>query len=129
LDGSSIIKDSVIIIGTHKLPPFSKAVVVSFKYQADVGPLAIDPQIIRNGAKVYPNPGFGDFTILFDDARSASVQIAIVNAQGKLVFTKNSAFQNDKLFLKKDEINVSPGIYFLKLSLNNKILINKIMID
>jgi hypothetical protein len=82
-----------------------------------------------NRLKVYPNPsGDGIFNMLIEDIRGVT-KVEIYNAQGMLVYSTDYMLVGNKVFREELNLgNAQKGIYFLKLSNNEAVIIQKIII-
>lgn len=82
-----------------------------------------------NRLKVYPNPsGDGIFNMLIEDLQGAT-KLEVYNAQGMIVYATDYMLPGIKAF--REELNLGnthKGIYFLKLSNNEAVIIQKIII-
>jgi hypothetical protein len=76
--------------------------------------------------KVYPNPGYGIFTIQLDDFSVENAYVQVFNSLGQVIFSSDAPYFN------KMEIDLSDfenGVYYLKI-INNKVIYSKaIMIN
>ncbi len=82
-----------------------------------------------NRLKVYPNPsGDGIFNMLIEDLRGVT-KVEVYNAQGMIVFSTDYMLTGTKVFREELNLgNTQKGIYFLKLSNNEAVIIQKIII-
>lgn len=72
---------------------------------------------------IYPNPTTGIFSIELSDNQSGIVKIQIVNIMGKTVFEQEN-FKGREISLS----NTPAGIYFVRVTLQNQVLTQKIII-
>jgi aminopeptidase N len=72
--------------------------------------------------KLFPNPNQGSFTISINDKNFKNIKI--YDSLGKLVFEKNIQNQNEF----KIE-NLQKGIFFVELSNDNKVFVNKVVVE
>ncbi len=86
---------------------------------------------LETGLRVYPNPyhsSRGDLNVSFNKALMREIQLTIYNIRGQKVFHHNYNNENE-IKLKSGSINnLSSGIYFLKISHENKFITKKLMI-
>ncbi len=105
--------------------------VINYSYFDD---LAIDDITIKssnttdinetsgNNIKIYPNPTNGNFNIKLDSNYDI-VNLDIVNIQGQTVFSKHNIDRNSIHTINL--LNVTDGMYFVKISSNNNATIVK----
>ena len=74
---------------------------------------------------VYPNPNNGQFEIKMDGVTNAKIKV--YSLIGKMVYETEVA--NDKVSKKIDLDGVANGVYFVKLSSNNKEYTKKIIVN
>ncbi|MBN8697240.1 MAG: T9SS type A sorting domain-containing protein [Bacteroidetes bacterium] len=80
---------------------------------------------------VYPNPTSDLSTITYHLTEKASVKVEVVDILGKKVADVVSANQpeGDYSFnVSKSDLNLNNGIYFIRLSVNNTIVTNKLVV-
>lgn len=94
----------------------------------------IDPSYIYENAnftnlKLYPNPISDVFIISFENTRDKDIQVEILDIDAKIVSTSKIEIKNGKSELNlSSEIKELPqGIYFCKLSSENKTSTHKII--
>ena len=82
--------------------------------------------------KMYPNPSDGKFFIRFHLNQKSDVQLSVYNMLGEKVYD----FQNGKLTsgnhefeLDGDEIGLESGVYFVRLSVDGKEQISKMILN
>lgn len=82
-----------------------------------------------NSLKVLPNPSSGINQLIFSGLNGHVLNVEIIDALGKLVFTKKIQSSSNSIQLNLNEL--SNGMYYVKLSdqdgvnLTEKILLNK----
>ena len=71
--------------------------------------------------KIYPNPARSEINIQMTDGRSRKIELKIYDTTGKLVkfFTLSS---------KPCALRLNPGIYFVKVDLEDKTFIHKVIV-
>ena len=86
-------------------------------------PLSVGEQVAETDLSVYPNPSHGSFVVSCKDIQPES-SLMMYNASGMLVYEATSI--NNPLI----EINLElkPGMYFLQLNNNGKLLTRKVII-
>ncbi len=80
----------------------------------------------------YPNPFSENTTVAYELAISTSVEISMTDVLGKQIVLLPEANQTagkHQFLLHKNELNLSPGIYFLKLTTDSGSLITKLSIQ
>ena len=76
-----------------------------------------------NSLTIYPNPGNGKFELLFDGNINQVQAITIFNSSGQKSFESNS-FQS-----KFNLTDKAPGIYFMSLRIDSKLINLKIVVE
>lgn len=75
-----------------------------------------------NGIKAFPNPFTNKFTLNFNLAAASEVTLNLMNAGGQLVFSeKIQGNEMSNTYEYFDNKNLSPGFYFLNVSVDNKV--------
>ena len=80
---------------------------------------------------IFPNPSNDKATISYQLNSDAKVSIQVIDVLGKIIYQKPSVTQSAGDYsdvISKNELNMSNGIYFVKLLINNKIYVQKLMI-
>ena len=75
----------------------------------------------------YPNPSKGQFRMEISGVQSAQSNLEILNVNGQVVYN-NDLLINGSI-IKDIDINVEPGIYFVKLSNSNGVKVKKLIIE
>lgn len=81
---------------------------------------------------IFPNPSNDKTTINYHLNGNASVGIQIIDVLGKMIYQKPSVTQTTGDYsetVSKNELNISNGVYFVKLLINNKIHVQKLIIS
>jgi PKD repeat protein len=81
---------------------------------------------------IFPNPSNDKTTISYQLNSDAKVGIQIINVLGKSIYQKSPITQSAGDYLEtisKNELNMSNGVYFVKLLINNKIHVQKLIIS
>ncbi|HXB11963.1 MAG TPA: T9SS type A sorting domain-containing protein, partial [Bacteroidia bacterium] len=88
-------------------------------------------QVLNNGLSgltLYPNPGYGVFTLGYSMLESGNIRITIVDELGQVVYNnteeKSAGRVNEQLNLE----NLAAGIYSLRLQTNEGITVRKLVI-
>jgi PKD repeat protein len=74
------------------------------------------------GLEVFPNPNSGSFTLRFNS--TAPAQVTLYNLHGQLVY-QTEQYANELVQLNP----LTPGVYLLKVEVNNKIVVQKMVIE
>lgn len=79
-------------------------------------PLSAKEEAQTIGAKIFPNPVANQLTIKLQNKLSGSLQVNIINMQGKRVAEKNFYLQGDESYLDLNTEALPKGIYMVELS-------------
>jgi len=78
--------------------------------------------------RVYPNPNQGTFFINARFEKETEIRMELVNPQGQIVF--NFEIQANKQFRKELDVSYLPaGVYYLKMTHEDTVVIKKIVIE
>jgi PKD repeat protein len=81
-----------------------------------VKPSSVEDITGNSGVKVMPNPSSGSFTLSFNDAYNHDeVQILMLDAVGRVVYSKNAFISADNL-IHLDTEHLINGVYYLTVS-------------
>ncbi len=75
----------------------------------------------------YPNPSKGQFRMEISGVQSAQSNLEILNVNGQVVYNNNLLINGS--LIKDIDINVEPGIYFVKLSNSNGVKVKKLIVE
>jgi PKD repeat protein len=81
---------------------------------------------------IFPNPSNDKATISYHLNTDAKVGIQVIDVLGKFIYQKTPITQSAGDYsevISKNELNLSNGIYFVKLLINNKIHVQKLIIS
>jgi PKD repeat protein len=81
---------------------------------------------------IFPNPSNDKTTISYQLNTDAKVGIQIIDVLGKSIYQKSPITQSAGDYsetISKNELNMSNGVYFVKLLINNKIHVQKLIIS
>ena len=87
-------------------------------------------EALNSNFRIYPNPSENDATVYFTTEAKADASIKVIDVLGKEVFTNNMGSLNagnHNLILNRDLLNAS-GIYFVQLTIGNKVLSKKFIL-
>jgi len=86
----------------------------------------------KMSAGIFPNPSNGEFALEIEtDAEIDELSFSIYNTNGQLVKSDNQlgkGLESGKHIFIVDDLNLTPGIYNLKLSAGNNLLYKKLLI-
>ncbi len=88
-----------------------------------------DPSLVNYS--IFPNPTSDNSTLNYHLNSDAMVGIQIIDLLGKVIYQKNTTNQtagDHTELLSKQELNLVNGVYFVKLQINNKKHIQKLII-
>jgi PKD repeat protein len=83
------------------------------------------------GLKVFPNPAENLTNIIFELNNPAYVELAIIDVLGKentLISNQKLASGQHQLLVDKSEINLSSGLYFIRLMVDGKASVKKLIV-
>lgn len=89
--------------------------------------LGIDEPAATGKFSILPNPNNGEFTLELNNAASGKTGISILNTQGEVVFNKSIVI-NQSMHKENLHLNLSSGIYFVRIESNQGITIQKLVI-
>ncbi len=75
---------------------------------------------------VYPNPSKGSFSVELKSNKTAPVQISVIDIEGKIVFAKQYAQQQNIIPLQLNQL--AQGTYLIRAEIDNDIISKKIVI-
>lgn len=84
---------------------------------------------IENNFNIFPNPSKGEFTIHFASENTGSINIEIISVNGKTIKNQQYAKPNHELNLLYSAGNLAKGIYLVKIKDNDKIYIQKLILE
>lgn len=76
---------------------------------------------------VYPNPNNGEFALEINNAPAGEARISIVNAVGESVYDSRFMISQTR-HQEKFNVNLSSGVYFLKMETANGKLVRKLIV-
>ena len=78
---------------------------------------------------IYPNPGNGQFLIEVDLSGDTPLHVQILDVTGKVVFENQFEATNGSNVIHVNEATISPGIYFIRISADNKVYMKKMVVE
>ncbi len=72
--------------------------------------------------RLFPNPNHGSFDIQF--ANTNAKVIRMIDVAGKLIYSTTTNDLNLTI-----DLDVSTGVYFLEMTENNSVIIEKVIVD
>jgi hypothetical protein len=77
---------------------------------------------------IAPNPFMEDFTLNYTSAEAGNATVLLLNASGSIVGKENlQAVKGTNSFRFTETMNLSKGIYYLRLMMNDEVVTNKII--
>ncbi|MBA7572420.1 hypothetical protein ES708_14200 [subsurface metagenome] len=88
----------------------------------------IDPvKGVFSGIEIYPNPNKGMFYLDFNGENDIKLKLELINLQGQVVFNEETQLSNQ--FRKELDVSHLPsGIYYLKMTHEDTVVVKKIII-
>jgi hypothetical protein len=107
--------------------------ILQVDYNADVaifGPItSICVEKIKL-AQISPNPVIGDFTVILNNDRDKQlVVLQFINTRGEIIKEQEEILNSGNTVLPIDASQLNPGCYFLRVSMNNHIEIQKFLVQ
>lgn len=81
-----------------------------------------------NGFTVYPNPNTGDFNISFNNSLTGLATVKILNTTGKELYSKTLNINNSAAIESFSVLNLSSGLYFIRVETNTGTTTQKLII-
>ena len=81
----------------------------------------------ENETVVYPNPGTGLYQVSISGTSSSIAQIGVLNLLGELVYSSQDSFETNTLSKQVDLRHLSNGSYFLKVVVDGKCYLSKLI--
>jgi hypothetical protein len=82
--------------------------------------------LFSNELYVYPKPG--GVTLSFQLQKAGNVSIELFNAEGKRMYSNRARFNNGRSFHHIHVNGVPPGVYYLKVNMDNMMQTRKIFL-
>jgi hypothetical protein len=111
-------------------PAFSKNIKVIFSCrtidQDEETTLTTDDEdldmngITAEDFALYPNPNDGNFRVTLTSNKAARYSFEIIDMTGRLVYQSNEEYQAGTNIKEFALLNVKEGLYFVRISQNNK---------
>jgi hypothetical protein len=109
----------------HLRPPREVRNTFAFIAKYSDGPVGIKPNPKEHLAIIYPNPVKNDLFILMNETNITGGEVSIYRLDGSLVWYKSIKPANSKIGLNVTDFN--PGIYLIKLKIDNVTSIHKVV--
>ena len=107
---------------------YSRAITddeITYLYNGQI-PISIATIDNEQSFKSYPNPFSNKSTIEFNNPDFSKYKLSVYNSIGELMFFQDNIKTNKIEFERKD---LQRGVYFLRLTSNNKIITGKLVIE
>jgi hypothetical protein len=78
---------------------------------------------------IYPNPGDGLFSIVFNNLNSDQLNLTVLDLQGKVVYSYKETNVSGSFSKQIDLTGLSKGIYYIRLNTGNTITAKKLIIQ
>lgn len=81
---------------------------------------------------IFPNPSNDEATVSYHLNYECKVGLQVIDVLGKLIYQKTPSTQSEGNYseiLSKNELNLNNGVYFVKLQINNKTHVQKLIIS
>lgn len=79
-----------------------------------------NPNQLASPVKVYPNPSAGIFSLEMEGIQGNSLELSVMDMQGRILMQKNPSFQGDKYYGRIDLSAYPAGIYSLSVMVDGK---------
>ena len=89
--------------------------------------LGIEEPAATNKLSIIPNPNDGEFTLEINHAASGKTGISVINTQGEVVYNK-SIVVSQSMHKENLHLNLSSGIYFIRIESAQGVSIQKLVI-
>lgn len=90
--------------------------------------IGIDEKMLNTAIQVFPNPGNGNFALLTNVEMNEHFNVTIYNALSDMVYEEKNV-QLTSGIEKRFELNLTKGIYFIRISGSEKEIIKKIVVQ
>jgi hypothetical protein len=94
----------------------------------DILTTALQSENVSNEIMVMPNPAHDEFKLYFNTLKQASVKVNIQDVSGRIVI-QSSDISTGKYARNYDVSNLSRGIYFIQIQVNDNKLSKKLVIE
>lgn len=90
--------------------------------------VGIDENQLENALEIYPNPNNGTFTLNISLEGISTVAATLIDARGVILW--NADIQNVNGSASEIiNVDVAPGIYFMKVSVDDKTILRKVLVE
>lgn len=84
---------------------------------------------LQNSLSVYPVPNQGTFQVNFEAFVSQDANLSLIDGLGKVMLEKHWEIQTGENQLQFEQSDLSPGIYFLRLELDQGVVTRRIVLE
>ena len=88
----------------------------------------IDENQLNNSLTIYPNPNGGQFTMTVSLEGASNVSATLVDARGMVIWNTEMKNINGNASEEVD-VDVAPGIYFMKVSVDDITTLRKVLVE
>ena len=94
------------------------------KFKVEEGVVSTQNLAFEQSVNVYPNPSDGRVTLHMNDFASKDAILQVMDVQGRVLEQHNIAQQKQDI-----DLDVAPGLYFFKISQDDKVAYKKVIIS
>lgn len=88
-------------------------------HTSDVLPYLVESFSDNSGLTIYPNPSYGDFEVEYKSDNYGDGSLLITDLHGKIIHNKKLVKKSEVINQRISIPNLSPGIYFIELRIND----------
>ena len=90
--------------------------------------VGIDENQLDNSLTIYPNPNKGEFTMNISLEGASNVSATLVDARGMVIWDTEMKNINGNV-TKVIDLDVAPGVYFMKVSVDDTSTLRKVLVE
>ena len=92
-------------------------------------PILVNCNAVNDEVDIYPNPTAGDFTVAFHSSKAGSATIKVINANNAVLNSLSVNVNNGGNQVIVSGTDLSSGVYFVHIEVNNQIVVKKLMVN